>query len=132
MYSTDMIVLLASKTSGPVTALDLWSIAEDTPPQDTAFGGTYDLILESYKYTDTGFLAAVSRRLNTGDRYDAVITPNSTISMVCATESEKSWIEHDIKTSITVFLSQEAPSVESDATSIDDDRKTHGLIMTVM
>ncbi|CAG9330222.1 unnamed protein product [Blepharisma stoltei] len=97
MYSADMIVLLSSQSSNTLTAMDLYSSTEDTPPDDESLGGKNDVHLESFNFTNYGFMAIVSRLLDTGDKYDSVIVPNSTIDMICATESKKSWVQHDIE-----------------------------------
>jgi hypothetical protein len=62
-------------TDGSFDILDLYSFKKTTPSQDIDVGGKSDL--KEIKKTDEGNFIKVyyTRLLNTGDQYDAVLTP---------------------------------------------------------
>ncbi|NYT16646.1 MAG: hypothetical protein GKC06_01380 [Methanomicrobiales archaeon] len=81
MKDADMI--LGSVSSGQVTVLDQYATGTFGPhPSDTELGGTYDIIGAGGSESGGVTVIEFSRKLNTGDRFDKVLTPGSTVRFI--------------------------------------------------
>lgn len=73
-------IIACEKINGEIKVSDKWSIGKNTPLDDSIFGGTDDLERTGFDFKDQDgwSLVTFKRKLNTGDKYDYVITKELT------------------------------------------------------
>eukprot|EP01017_Pseudomicrothorax_dubius_P046636 TRINITY_DN8248_c0_g2_i1.p1 TRINITY_DN8248_c0_g2~~TRINITY_DN8248_c0_g2_i1.p1 ORF type:complete len:256 (+),score=14.73 TRINITY_DN8248_c0_g2_i1:31-798(+) len=75
MPRTDMIVVETNPLNGSISVQDRYSQGYGVPDYDTALGGTNDVTLLNSSNSDGYVSVKFSRKLVTGDRWDAALTP---------------------------------------------------------
>ena len=96
MKDADMII--GSVSGGQATVLDQYATGIFGPhPSDTELGGTYDLIESCGSESGGVTVIEFSRKLDTGDRFDTVFTPGSTIRFIWSlADTDSPTLQHNI------------------------------------
>ncbi len=92
MKDADMVIGWVTR-EGAVTILDAYSTAEtgNNHPADTDLGGSDDLLTKTGSRPLTWTTLEFSRKLATGDRYDAVIPAEGNIPVIWAYGANDNW-----------------------------------------
>mmetsp|Transcript_7687 Transcript_7687/g.14550 ORF Transcript_7687/g.14550 Transcript_7687/m.14550 type:complete len:722 (+) Transcript_7687:2043-4208(+) len=132
MFGTDMIEVSAADKE----INDLYSSEHAPPPTDTSLGGKYSLENPKVTVSGSSVEATFTRKFNTGDKYDAVITPDSAFSLVFAyldDGSDFGYHESGFGTGTLHFYSTQALSGFGDVSTgsdYDSDYTKHGKAMS--
>ncbi len=94
----DADIVLGYVSGGQATVLDQFSTGTFGPhPSDTELGGTYDILQSGG--TESGGVTVIefSRNLDTGDRFDKVLSPGSTVRFIWSmADADSPTIQHNI------------------------------------
>jgi cytochrome b involved in lipid metabolism len=132
MSDTDMILVSAADKA----AYDLYSSEKSRPPDDTDIGGEDNLEQVNVTISGSQVSANFTRKFNTGDKYDAIITPDSAFSIVFAYLDSGSGFDYHSSgfgSATLSFYSTQAQSGIGDlSTGADygDDYSDHGKAMS--
>ena len=99
---------------------DSYSDSESRPTEDTDLGGTFDLKNLGYK-TDSANNAMISyiRAFNTGDQYDAVISPDTSFTLSVAWGSSTIHNHGGNKFITTISISSSTPVINNGNSTIN-------------
>ena len=103
----DADIVLGGTENGVPYLFDMFSTGPTGPhPPDTELGGTYDIAEYDAKEQAEGTVVEFSRKTDTGDSYDKVLTPGSEITIIWAqANSDEPLFIHNIgKGSETIIL----------------------------
>jgi NAD(P)H-flavin reductase len=114
---------------------DLWCETEDTPPLDVEKGGSSDLTVINGTYSGGTTEIYFSRKLDTGDQYDFVITENVQTDYIWAYYPSSSFVDHQNNYGLGSFnlaTTQASLVLTIGDSSYSDDYEHHGQAMTVI
>jgi hypothetical protein len=96
MKDADMI--LGYVSGGQATVLDQYATGIFGPhPSDTELGGTYDILKADGSESGGVTVIEFSRKLNTGDRFDKVLIPGSTVRFIWSmADTDVPTVQHNI------------------------------------
>lgn len=138
MYGTDVIVVGYDTEA---FAWDRYAQTEDTPPFDTDLGGTDDITVSPKQlvngtYTNGTTEVYVRRKLDTGDKYDFVITENKQTDYIWAYNPTTAFVQHSTygTGSLNLASTQANLTLASTGSSsgYSDDFDYHGDVMSIV
>lgn len=138
MSGTDVIVV---GVNDQPFAYDKYAQTEVTPPFDTDLGGTSDITVRPSQllngtYSNGTTEVYVKRKLDTGDKYDFVITNNVTTDFIYAYYPSNSFVYHQNNygtgTLNLALLQSDLLLNVGSSDSYDDDYDIHGTEMTIV
>jgi len=96
MKDADMVVGYVS--GGKATVLDQYATGTFGPhPSDTELGGTYDILEAGGSESGGVTVIEFSRKLTTGDRFDKVLTPGTTVRFIWSmADADVPTVQHNI------------------------------------
>ncbi|MDE4907034.1 DOMON domain-containing protein [Methanogenium marinum] len=103
----DADIILGGAMNGVPYLFDMFSTGPIGPhPPDTDLGGTYDITEYNAKEQAEGTIVEFSRKTDTGDSYDKILTPGAEITIIWAqADSDEPLFKHNIgKGSETIIL----------------------------
>lgn len=97
-WMKDADIIMGSVQGGRAILLDEYCTGNYGPHEnDTALGGSYDLLEAGGSSSDRGTVIELKRKMNTGDRFDKSFVPGQTVSFIWAlANSASSDVKHDV------------------------------------
>ena len=92
MTDCDMVAVYVS--NGKLVILDVWSYNTEAPPTDESLGGKQDYTATDWNQTNGNFTVVLVRKLDTGDKYDAVLARDMSMMICWAYLNDPRWSEH--------------------------------------